>query len=287
MVVDAFTKFIFIKPVRNTNTQNVVRVLDDIFYTFRVPDRLISDRGSCYTSNPFRKYCYNKGIKHILNAVASPKSNGQVERYNRTILNSLKAQNLKHDEKDWDNQLGKIQWGLNNTVQKTTNRRPAEIMFGTCMNSEINPSMNKIAEETREDVDLSTIRSQVKERIDLEQEKQKQRYDENRRPARVYNEGDLVKMTKVSFNNDGKSKKLLPSYIGPFRVTKVLGQDRYKIASIPGFNNNTHKRATTVAADRMLPWVHVAALQLNNDDSSSSKSGESDDDHSDVQNVMF
>ncbi|CAG9137645.1 unnamed protein product [Plutella xylostella] len=51
------------------------------------------------------KYCYHKGIKHILNAVASPKSNGQVERYNRTILNSLKAQNLRHDERDWDNQI--------------------------------------------------------------------------------------------------------------------------------------------------------------------------------------
>lgn len=277
VVVDAFTKFIFIKPVRNTNTQNVIRVLDDIFYTFRVPDRLISDRGSCYTSHNFKKYCYSKGIKHILNAVASPKSNGQVERYNRTILNSLKAQNLRYDEKDWDNQLGKIQWGLNNTVQKTTGRRPAEVMFGVSMNSEIYPNLNEITEETREDIDVATIRSEVKERIDEEQEKQKQRYDQNRRPARVYSEGDLVKITKVSFNNDGKSKKLLPSYMGPFRVTKVLGQDRYKIASIPGFSGSTSKRTTTVAADRMLPWVHIAALQLNDDDSDSSKCSDNDE----------
>lgn len=270
VVVDSFTKFVFIKPVRNTNTQNVIRTLDDIFYTFRMPDRLISDRGSCFTSNLFKRYCYDKGIKHILNAVASPKSNGQVERYNRTILNSLKALNLRHDERDWDNQLGKIQWGLNNTVQKTTGRRPSEVMFGTSMNSEINPNLNEIADVTRENIDVTTIRNQVKDRIDTEQAKQKLRYDQKRRPAKIYNTGDLVKITKVTFYNDGKSKKLLPSYVGPYRVTKVLGQDRYKIASIPGFSNCTNKRTTTVAADRMLPWVHVAALQLNRSDSSES-----------------
>lgn len=280
VLVDAFTKFVFIKPVRNTNTQNVIRVLDDIVYTFKVPDRLISDRGSCFTSNIFKRYCYDKGIKHILNAVASPKSNGQVERYNRTILNSLKAQNLRHDEKEWDNELGKIQWGLNNTVQKTTGRRPAEVMFGTFMNGEINASLNEVLNETQEDIDVSTIRAQVKEKIDVEQEKQKQWYDRNKKPARTYKEGDLVKITKVSFNNDGKSKKLLPPYIGPFCVKKVLGQDRYKIASIPGFSGRTNKRTTTVAADRMLPWVHIAALQLD-DENESSKTSESTDDDDD------
>lgn len=39
------------------------------------------------------------------------------------------------------------------------------------MNSEINPSLNQILDETRENVDISTIRGQVKERIDLEQKK--------------------------------------------------------------------------------------------------------------------
>ncbi|KAI5638085.1 hypothetical protein NE865_09206 [Phthorimaea operculella] len=130
--------------------------------------------------------------------------------------------------------------------------------------------------ETREDEDLAAIRTQVKNKIDQEQEKQKQRYDRKRKPARIYNERDLVKITKVSFNNDGKSKKLLPSFIGPFRVKKVLGQDRYQITSVPGFNGNTNKRITTVAADRMMPWVHIAALELN-DDTDSNKSSESDD----------
>lgn len=58
----------------------------------------------------------------------------------------------------------------------------------------------------------------------------------------------------------------------------MLGQDRYKIASIPGFNNSTNKRTTTVAADRMMPWVHIAALQLNEDEQSDNRTN--NDDHS-------
>lgn len=110
-VVDSFTKFLFITPVRNTNAQNVIKVLQDIFDTFRSPDRIISDRGSCFTSHAFRRFCLDRRIKHVLNTVACPRSNGQVERYNRTVLDSLTAQNLNADEKEWDNQLGRIQSG--------------------------------------------------------------------------------------------------------------------------------------------------------------------------------
>lgn len=274
VVVDAFTKFCFIKPVRNTHAQNVVRVLEDIFRTFRTPDRLVSDRGSCFTSHMFKKFCLNEGIKHVLNAVASPRSNGQVERYNRTILDSMKALNVSHGEKEWDNHLGKIQWGLNNTVQKTTGRTPAEVLFGTCMNVQANPILNEISDQTRDQTDLRDIRQEVKDRTDNEQVKQKEYYDKGRKPARIYAEGELVKITKTCFNNDGQSKKLLPSYVGPYRVTKVLGSDRYIVAPVPGLSSTRSKRPTTVAADRMTPWIHLAALEVNKNSSESS----SDDD---------
>lgn len=267
-IVDSFTKFVFIKSVRNTNTQNVIKVLQDIFDTFRAPDRLVSDRGSCFTSHSFRRFCLDRGIKHILNAVASPRSNGQVERYNRTVLDSLTALNIGDDDREWDNKLGKIQWGLNNTLQKTIGRSPAEVMFGMEMSSELNPSLNRVAEEAskgRKTLSLPSIRSEVKCRIDKVQDAQKRYYDQGRRPARNYQIGDLVKITKVAFHNDGKSTKLMPSYEGPFKIVKVIGNDRYRIAPIPGFEGAKNKRKTTVAVDRIQPWIHVASLEIDND----------------------
>lgn len=275
-VVDSFTKFLFVKPVRNTNTQNVIKVLQDIFDTFRAPDRLISDRGSCFTSHAFKRFCLDRGIKHVLNAVASPRSNGQVERYNRTVLDSLTAQNLRENEKDWDSQLGRIQWGLNNTIQKTIGRSPADVMFGMEMSSEFNPALNEIFEEARQVPSLPSIRSEVKSKIDDSQVSQKRYYDQGRRPARAYSKGDLVKITKVAFQNDGKSTKLMPSFEGPFRVIKVLGNDRYRVAPIAGFHGMKNKRKTTVAADRMRPWIHIASLEIDTETDSEGRNDVSD-----------
>lgn len=275
VIVEAFTKFVFLKPVRNTSTQCVLRALEDVFCTFRYPDRLISDRGSCFTSHNFKRFCLEKGIKHVLNAVVSPRSNGQVERYNRTVLDSLTAQNLNCDERIWDEKVGIIQWGLNNTTQKTTGRSPSEVLFGSSMSAEFNPTLNEVREHTRQDKDVTLIREEVKERIKESQIKQKENYDKGRKPARIYNEGDLVKISKTQFNNEGKSTKLLPVYAGPYKVISALGNDRYKLAAIPGLTGTKHKRKTIVAADRILPWIHITALNVQNTDSNDEDSDES------------
>ena len=86
----------------------------------------------------------------------------------------------------------------------------------------------------------------------------------------------MIKITKVNFSNDGKSKKLLPPFIGPYRVAAVLGNDRYKVAAIPGLTSGKNKRKTTVAADRMKPWVNVPALEVNSDSNELSNCDDSD-----------
>ncbi|XP_047518987.1 uncharacterized protein LOC125058890 [Pieris napi] len=49
--------------------------------------------GTSFTSKKFEEYLRSLGIKHIKNAVATPRANGQVERYNRTLLAALTASN--------------------------------------------------------------------------------------------------------------------------------------------------------------------------------------------------
>lgn len=164
------------------NSQNTIRVLDDIFCTFRAPIRLLSDRGSCFASHDFKRFSLDKGVKNILNAVASPRSNGQVKRYNRTVLDSLKAVAIKYDENDCNiSHLGKIQWRLKNTIQKTIGRTPSKVLFGIYMNGEINPILKEVTNERRENFDINTMRDEVNDRIDSDEGKQKQAYNKGRR----------------------------------------------------------------------------------------------------------
>lgn len=100
MAIDGFTKFVFIKAVRNTKVGPVMQFLDEIIDTFGVPLRIICDRGSCFTSKRFENYCNELNIKVNFNATATPRANGQAERYNRTILASLTT--MTDEEEKWD-----------------------------------------------------------------------------------------------------------------------------------------------------------------------------------------
>lgn len=87
--VESLTKYVMLSAVKDTKTQPVIRFLNEIINQFGVPRRLITDQGTCYTSKAFKNFCKQSGIKHVQNAVATPRANGQVERYNSTLLSSL------------------------------------------------------------------------------------------------------------------------------------------------------------------------------------------------------
>lgn len=104
--------------------------MEDIYDTFDYPNRMISDQGSSFTSKVFKTLCDDSKINYILNAVVSPRANGQVERYNRTVLDALTAYTDNLGERYWDKALGKLQWGLNNTLNKGIGKTPSEALFG-------------------------------------------------------------------------------------------------------------------------------------------------------------
>jgi transposase InsO family protein len=86
IIVDAFSKFVVARPTKTVGAQEVVDHLNDLFST---PKRIISDHGKAFQSSIFKAFITRHHVRHVLNAVASLRSNGQVERSNRTILDGL------------------------------------------------------------------------------------------------------------------------------------------------------------------------------------------------------
>lgn len=210
-IVDGFTKYMFAKAVKSTKTKHTLRVLQELFFDFGLPSRIVSDRGTSFTSTAFQKFCHIHGIKHILNAVACPRANGQAERFNQTILQAMSKLNINTDERDWDMQLGQVQWGINNTINSTTKKTASEALFGIKLRDSL---LNKLdIGEENFPADLQVIRKEVDRNIQSSQEKQKRQYDADRVPAAVYSKGDLVKITRTNFKNHGNSKKILSKFI--------------------------------------------------------------------------
>ncbi|GFY65859.1 transposon Tf2-9 polyprotein [Trichonephila inaurata madagascariensis] len=87
-VVDAFTKFTWPVqyPVKTVSAENALEKLKLQRKTFGNPVRIITDRGSAFTSKLFNDYCTEENIQLLQIATGIPRGNGQVERIHRTLI---------------------------------------------------------------------------------------------------------------------------------------------------------------------------------------------------------
>ncbi|WP_253302469.1 reverse transcriptase domain-containing protein [Wolbachia endosymbiont of Psylliodes chrysocephala] len=255
LAVDSFTKFVFLKPVPNTKTEPVIKFLSEIFDNFGVPRRIISDRGTCYTSSKYLEYCKSLGVKTVHNATATPRANGQAERYNRTILAAITAST--DDEEKWDQIVPKIRWGLNTTVNKATGYSAYKLLLGYEPRSTFDSFLsNEISPDTTPcQSDIEKLRADASQHIIKEQISQKQRFDKTRIKVPDYKVGQLVLVRKEYTSNYGKSKKLLPKYDGPYTITAVLDFDRFVIEDMKGSTRSQKRYKGVCAPDRMKPYI--------------------------------
>ena len=84
-ISDSFSKYLVIKPVKTTKTLPVINMINELTCYFGLPTRIVTDRGTAFTSKTFIEYCKSNAIQHILNAVRTPRANGQIERANQVI----------------------------------------------------------------------------------------------------------------------------------------------------------------------------------------------------------
>jgi transposase InsO family protein len=89
-MVDKFSKWIEDVPVTNQEATTVVKFFESIVYRYGVPNSIITDNGTNFTSGEFQEFVKNLGIKIKHASVTHPKSNGQVEKANWLVCAGLK-----------------------------------------------------------------------------------------------------------------------------------------------------------------------------------------------------
>ncbi|KAJ0169305.1 hypothetical protein K1T71_015189 [Dendrolimus kikuchii] len=257
VLVDSFTKFVNITAVKNTKSLTSIRVLKEHISYFGVPTRLITDKGTSFTSKAFKEFTVQYGIKHITNAVATPRANGQVERFNRTILDALSTCTHNKDDKSWDDYIYDIQVGINTTVHKTTQKSPSELLFGFNVTSRSEGILSPIIRDTTNVINsdnLNNVRDEASSNIKTQQLKDIERFNSRRKSGKGYKVGDLVRIER-QVPHDGKSQKLVVKFQGPYRVMKVLPNDRYVVEDTPMTRKQGRRYEAVVALDKMQPWL--------------------------------
>jgi transposase InsO family protein len=91
IAVDKFSKWIEALPITSIRSEQAVLFFTDIVLRFGVPNCIIMDNDTQFTSKKFLDFCDNHHIRVLWSAVAHPKTNGQVERTNGMVLQGLKT----------------------------------------------------------------------------------------------------------------------------------------------------------------------------------------------------
>ena len=77
--------------MRSITAQAAIKFIRGMVCRFRVPNRIIIDNITQFTSSAFLSYCEEIGTKVCFTSVAHPRSNGQVKRANAEVLRGLKT----------------------------------------------------------------------------------------------------------------------------------------------------------------------------------------------------
>src|SRR3954462_2950041 len=83
-----------VEPVRKVTAQSAIKFCRSIVCRFGIPNRIITDNGTQFTSHAFMQYTQNLGTKVCFASVAHPQSNGQAERANAEVLRGLKTRSF-------------------------------------------------------------------------------------------------------------------------------------------------------------------------------------------------
>ena len=84
IVYDVYSKWIEVINMTSTTSKATIGALRNVFAVHGLPEEIVSDNGPQFTSNEFRVFTQQNGIKHTLVPPYHPASNGAAERAVKT-----------------------------------------------------------------------------------------------------------------------------------------------------------------------------------------------------------
>lgn len=234
VVGDYFTKWTEAFALPNHQAVTVADVLvTEVFLRFGVPRILHSDQGREFQSDLIQELCAVLGVTKTRTAPYHPQSDGQIERFNRTLIAML-SKLSEADRENWDDYLPYALCAYRATVNESTGCSPNRMMFGHEMSLPIDlmyisPQEEvgyRCATEYVEWVKQALAESHEKAREVLRKSASRQkRYYDKRAQERTFKEGDWVLRLYPPLGQD----KLNYKYVGPYLITKRLGDVTFLI----------------------------------------------------------
>lgn len=215
VAVDLHSRYAFAKAIPSQDTDSTLQFLMDIIFRFGVPQSIISDNATVFTSEKFFNFCQEFSIHHRKTSINRPQSNGSCERFIRTLNSSLAKGQTKSN---WDIILPMIVAEYNRTVHTVHGYTPFEVFFGRRPRSGFHNTYQI-------PFPLSHVERGVNQKNKESFNRNKRAYDLKRKPPLRIDVGDKVMVEE----GNRRRRKLDPRWKGPYTVEDTIGTDCVRI----------------------------------------------------------
>ena len=199
LLIDAHSKWMEDHIVASATSASTMEKMRVTFATHGLPETLVSDNGSVFTSAEFREFLKRNGIRHATSAPYHPTSNGLAECAVQVFKEGMRKATTGTLEK----KVARFLLKYRITPHSTTGRTPAELLM---------------ARRLRSQLDQLHPDHSTSERVQLNQERQKGAQDGHTKHCR-FQVGDDVSVHKFGGTTEWIPGKVL-SQSGPlsFRI---------------------------------------------------------------------
>lgn len=237
-LVDVFTGFTMLRPLKEGTASAVAEVLWDIFTIIGPPRILQSDNGAQFTSEVVAMMNKLIGVQPRFIAPYNPRADGKVERSVGTSTSVIKK--LVHGHtRSWPLFVPFAQFAVNCKINETTNSTPFALMFGRRANelkdfshlADNAPSPLALHDwQLHQEKLLSVIYPAIDDRIKSMAASTRKRLDSYRRLLIT----PLPADTCVMIKDPTRSTKWEPVWLGPYFVVRKTQGGTYEVRGPDG-----------------------------------------------------
>ncbi|MBW0567151.1 hypothetical protein O181_106866 [Austropuccinia psidii MF-1] len=188
--------------------------IKDIFSKHSLPSSIVSDRGSLFVSSFWTNFFQKLKISRDLSAAYHPETDGQTERVNQILEQSLWMYVSYHSD-DWNTLLPLPEFAYNGSDHSSTKQSPFFTFYGKDPHFE---SVHITQDTPAGNVSkkLQIVQQDVKRELEVDINRFKRYADKSRASTHVFNPGDMAWLSSKNINSTRTTKKLSEGWLGPF-----------------------------------------------------------------------
>ena len=225
VVIDRLTSQVHLVPTMTTVTAKGVAwlIIKEVVRLHGIPESIVSDRDTRFTSIFWKELHRLMGSKLLMSTAFHPQTDGITERANRSIAQILRSV-VSNDQKDWSSKCPLVEFAINSSVNTTTGYAPFELNYGYMPRSGQHISTDTQYKGVKQFAQQAVWNLMEAHDAILEHRIAQTHYSNKRRkPGVEYQIGDLVYLsTKNLAMPKHRARKLMPKFIGPYKVLKSM-----------------------------------------------------------------